>query len=190
MQINNVFKHFNTITKHKLRVMDLCFKVGMIRQGLLHDLSKYSPEEFLSGVRYYQGNKSPNAAEKLENGYSRAWLHHKGRNKHHFEYWIDYSLRPEEGLIGMKMPLRYVLEMTCDRIAASIIYSKDQYHDGIPWEYYSQRESQAIHLHPETKALLEELLIMNRDRGLKKTLAYMRWLLKHPYVYEGKEYKA
>ena len=91
MQFDNAIGHFRTITRHKLTVMDLCFKVGLIRQGLLHDLSKYSPEEFLSGVRYYQGTRSPNAAEKEIVGYSAAWLHHKGRNKHHFEYWMDYS---------------------------------------------------------------------------------------------------
>ena len=32
---------------------------------------------------------------------------HKGRNKHHLEYWIDYSIN-KTGLYGMKMPLRYV----------------------------------------------------------------------------------
>lgn len=190
MQIYNAFKHFRTITQHKIIVMDLCFKVGMIRQGLLHDLSKYSPTEFLSGVYYYQGFKSPNAAEKIEKGYSKAWLHHKGRNKHHFEYWIDYSLNPEEGLVGMKMPLRYVLEMTCDRIAASMVYSNGEYTDAVPWEYYSKREGQSIHLHKESKALLEKLLLINRDKGLKKTLAYMRWLLKHAYLYDEREYKA
>ena len=95
-----------------------CFQVGLYRQGLLHDLSKYSPEEFWTGVRYYQGTRSPNAAEREMMGFSRAWLHHKGRNKHHFEYWIDVSKNKEEGLIGNKMPLNYVIEMVMDRIAA------------------------------------------------------------------------
>ena len=189
MKLEQVIKHFVTITKHKLTVMDLCFKVGMVEQAFLHDLSKYSPEEFIPGVKYYQGNKSPNAAEKLENGFSKAWLHHKGRNKHHFEYWIDYSINYDEGLIGMKMPLKYVLEMVCDRIAASMVYSGKDYTSAIPWEYYSKREGQVIHLHPETKLLLEKLLRINRDKGLKKTLAYMRWLYKHPYLYDDRVYK-
>ena len=59
MKLEQVIKHFVTITKHKLTVMDLCFKVGMVEQAFLHDLSKYSPEEFIPGVKYYQGNKTP-----------------------------------------------------------------------------------------------------------------------------------
>ena len=85
------WQHFKTITKHKLLVMDGCFQVGLYRQGLTHDLSKYSPTEFWVGARYYQGDKSPNAAERAEKGYSEAWMHHKGRNRHHYEYWTDMS---------------------------------------------------------------------------------------------------
>ena len=81
--------HLKTITLHKLRVTRLCFKMGLIKQGLLHDLSKYSPVEFWAGVRYFQGNRSPIDAEKEAKGYSEGWLHHKGHNKHHWEYWID-----------------------------------------------------------------------------------------------------
>ena len=87
----NALRHFGTITKHKLLVMKACFQVGLYRQGLLHDLSKYGWTEFRVGCRYYQGTRSPNNAEREEKGYSSAWLHHKGRNKHHYEYWIDYG---------------------------------------------------------------------------------------------------
>ena len=83
--------HFKTITHHKKLVMEHCFKVGLYYQGITHDLSKFSPVEFLAGARYFQGNRSPNEAERAAKGYSSAWLHHKGRNKHHLEYWIDYS---------------------------------------------------------------------------------------------------
>ena len=86
------FRHFCTITKHKFLVMGGCFRVGLIRQGLTHDLSKYSPTEFLTGMRYYQGTRSPNAAEREDKGYSDAWMHHKGRNRHHYEYWTDMNM--------------------------------------------------------------------------------------------------
>lgn len=105
------WKHFCTITEHKIMVMRHCFKIGLYRQGLLHDMSKYTPTEFIPGCKYYQGYRSPNNAEREEKGYSAAWLHHKGRNKHHYEYWIDYSLGPVKGMTGMKMPNRYVAEM-------------------------------------------------------------------------------
>ena len=85
------WRHFKTITHHRLLVMINCFRIGLIRQGLSHDLSKYSPTEFWAGARYYQGIRSPNAAEREQNGYSAAWLHHKGRNRHHYEYWTDLN---------------------------------------------------------------------------------------------------
>lgn len=87
----NIKGHFETITRHKLLVMKYCFACGLYEQGLAHDLSKYSPTEFIPGCIYYQGDHSPNEAEREAKGYTSAWLHHKGRNKHHLEYWIDYS---------------------------------------------------------------------------------------------------
>ena len=103
----NIKGHFETITRHKLLVMKYCFACGLYEQGLAHDLSKYSPTEFIPGCIYYQGDHSPNEAEREAKGYTSAWLHHKGRNKHHLEYWIDYSTT-KAGLTGMKIPLRYV----------------------------------------------------------------------------------
>ena len=131
-------EHLRTINHHKLLVMKGCFKVGLYRQGLMHDLSKYTPSEFLVGCKYYQGNRSPNNAEREATGVSSAWLHHKGRNKHHYEYWIDYSLNKEEGIVGMRMPTRYVVEMFVDRVSASKTYQKDAYEDWNPLEYYDR----------------------------------------------------
>ena len=114
----NVLGHFTTITRHKMLVMKYCFACGLYKQGLAHDLSKYTPTEFIPGCIYYQGDHSPNEAERQAKGYTAAWLHHKGCNKHHLEYWIDYG-GGKTGLIGMKIPLRYICEMVCDRVAAS-----------------------------------------------------------------------
>ena len=127
-----VWEHLRTINHHKGEVMKNCFRVGMYKQGLLHDLSKYNPKEFLVGCRYYQGNRSPNAAEREEKGYSSAWLHHKGRNRHHFEYWIDVDMDRGFEVAGMRMPVKYVLEMFMDRIAASKTYQKEKYTDASP----------------------------------------------------------
>ena len=174
MKIKNIWGHFKTITIHKWLVMKNCFRIGLYRQGLLHDLSKYSWTEFSIGVRYYQGTRSPNAAEREEKGYSEAWLHHKGRNRHHFEYWMD--VRPghwEEGLLGVKMPLRYVMEMMMDRIAASKIYEGKKYTQHQPLEYY-EKGKDAYMIHDETRALLEYLLHMLDEQGEKATFAYIR----------------
>ena len=119
------WQHLKTIVHHKNLVRQGCFKVGLYRQGLMHDWSKYTPVEFLVGCRYYQGNKSPNNAEREEKGYSTAWLHHKGRNKHHLEYWIDYSAKGDRQMTGMRMPEKYVVEMFMDRIAACKNYQKE-----------------------------------------------------------------
>lgn len=169
-------KHLHTVTHHKLLVLEGCWKVGLYRQGLLHDLSKYSPTEFLVGARYFQGNRSPNNAEREEIGYSSSWLHHKGRNRHHFEYWVDYNFRGKEGespLIPVKMPGRYVVEMLMDRIAASKIYLGDAYTDDAPLKYFSGGRARHF-MHPETAALLEKLLRMLAERGEDYTFAYIR----------------
>lgn len=174
--IYNIYHHFMTITKHKLEVMKNCFAVGLYRQGILHDLSKYSFEEFSTGVRYYQGNRSPNAAEKEVKGYSAAWLHHKGRNKHHFEYWIDFAPDKSKGLIGNEMPLKYLIEMVMDRIAASKVYKGKDYTAASAFEYF-ERGKDFVVMHPKTKHQLEYLLIMLKDQGEERTFAFIRALL-------------
>lgn len=172
-------KHFKTITYHKYLVMKGCFKVGLYKQGLLHDMSKYSPAEFLVGARYYQGNRSPNNAEREAVGYSSAWLHHKGRNKHHYEYWIDYSTKEiAGGMAPAPMPVKYVVEMLMDRIAASKVYNGAAYTDASPWEYYSKGKENAP-IHPETKALLEKLLRMLAEQGEESTFAYIKKEVLH-----------
>lgn len=169
--------HFKTVTRHKLLVMEYCFRAGLYKQGLLHDLSKYSPAEFLTGVRYYQGDKSPNTAERAELGYSKAWLHHKGRNKHHIEYWIDYAPTGDHKMSGIKMPLNYVVEMFCDRIAACRVYNGKNYTDGDPYAYY-RRSHEHYMIHPETDRLLRRLLIILRDHGEETAFRYVRYLLR------------
>ena len=170
----NWWGHFRTITAHKILVMKYCFKVGLYRQGLLHDLSKYGPTEFLVGAKYYQGNRSPNEIERLETGVSSAWLHHKGRNKHHYEYWNDVG--KDKVIAGVKMPLKYVVEMVMDRIAASRVYKGAAYTDRSPLEYFNLTKDYIL-IHPETKALLEKLLKMLARRGQAYTFAYIRKVL-------------
>lgn len=160
----NILGHFHTITAHKWRVMKYCFASGLYWQGLTHDLSKYAPVEFLPGAKYYQGNRSPNEIERIERGYSAAWLHHKGRNKHHIEYWIDYTPTGDHHMGGMKIPERYVYEMICDRVAASEIYLKDAYTQDAALAYYERGKGHYM-LHPETRALLEALLTMVAQQG-------------------------
>ncbi len=171
----HAWKHFKTITKHRHLVAVGCFQIGLYRQGLMHDLSKYSPTEFLVGSRYYQGNRSPNNAEREEKGYSAAWLHHKGRNRHHYEYWIDYSLDSDaEGcMVPVPMPDKYIAEMIMDRIAASKVYMGEAYTDASPLEYYYRGTDRAP-LHPYTRRHLVFLLEMLAEKGEQETFRYIK----------------
>ncbi len=176
-------KHFRTITKHRHLVIAHCFRAGIFWQGLRHDLSKYSPTEFIPGMKFYRGDRSPNEGEREENGFSRAWLHHQGRNKHHFEYWADYSPK-EHRKEPVRMPTRYLIEMFCDRVAASKIYYGPDYDQTKPYAYFD-RGRKRRRVHEETSRQLEELLIMLRDRGEKETFSY----IKHVLRAEGKKDK-
>ena len=172
--MGNIIGHFLTITRHRHMVIYHCFKAGILWQGLRHDLSKYSPKEFFAGVRYFQGNRSPNEGERAANGYSLAWIHHKGRNPHHFEYWTDYN-QGTHTMAPVKMPLRYVIEMFCDRVAASKIYGKKNYTDSSPLEYFLKVKKYRV-IHPETSELLEKLLRMLSEEGESETFSYIRKL--------------
>lgn len=178
-------KHFRKITHHKILVMKYCFRVGLYKQGLLHDLSKYSWTEFRVGCKYYQGDRSPNNAEREDTGCSMAWLHHKGRNKHHYEYWIDYGLG-EKGatMVGMKMPVKYVVEMFLDRIAASRNYQGAAYTDDAPLQYFMRGKGQYL-IHEKTEALLLHLLEVLAEQGEDAALQYVKnEVLAHSDRYE------
>ncbi len=165
-------KHFYTITKHRHKVIAHCAKAGIFWQGLLHDLSKYTPAEFCVSAKYYTGTKSPLHGERAAKGYSLGWMHHKGRNKHHFEYWTDVN--PETHLYApVKMPLKYVKEMFCDRVAASKIYRGKAYDDAYPLAYF-HNEKIVSYMHPETYALIETLLTMLQAHGEKATFRYIK----------------
>ena len=173
------WEHFKTISHHRRLVRKGCFRVGLYLQGLTHDLSKFSWTEFRVGAKYYQGNRSPNNAEREAIGYSSAWLHHKGRNRHHYEYWIDYSTKEiAGGMAPAPMPVKYVAEMLMDRIAACKVYNGAQYTDAAPLAYYSKGRENAF-IHPQTKELLERLLNMLAEKGENETFSYIRRELLH-----------
>ena len=168
-------KHFITITRHRHLVCRYCWRLGLVWQGLTHDLSKYSPIEFWLGAKYYQGDRSPNDAERNETGITLAWLHHKGRNRHHLEYWVDYRQEPDGTWVygGNPMPIRFIAEMFCDRIAASKVYLGENYFDGAPLAYYTSHEM-GILIHPKTAAEIEKMLIILKEDGEKAAFDYVR----------------
>lgn len=166
-----LIKHLKTINKHKYHVTKLCFRCGLYRRGILHDLSKYSVIELASGAKYYDdGTRSPNGIERQTIGYSKAWLHHKGRNKHHWEYWVDFN---KDGATPAKMPIEYVVEMFCDRVAATYVYNSNNYNDHAPLEYYYRTRFYYI-IEESTDAILLDMLTYLFNHGLTNTIAYIK----------------
>lgn len=131
----------------------------------MHDLSKYSPEEFWEGVKYYQGDYSPIRKCKQVNGYSRAWLHHKGRNKHHYEYWYDYAAP----VITPMIPFKYYLEMVCDSLAAGMTYQGKEWNQHYQLTYWNRVKDTAV-MDPKLFKLLEKTYKVLDKEGLKKVL--------------------
>lgn len=154
------FKHFNKIIIHKWWVLYYCCKAGMPFVGLLHDMSKLSPVEFFEGVKYYQGTSSPINACKKANGYSMAWQHHKGRNKHHYEYWqddFDHGGRP------LKMPFRYALEMVCDYLAAGRAYMGKSFTYEAEYKWWLDKINKPLAMHPHTKKFVDKMMKTIKD---------------------------
>ena len=166
------WQHFKTITKHRWLVMCGCFRVGLIWQGLTHDLSKYSPTEFKAGMKYFQGTRSPNAAEREEKGYSEAWMHHKGRNRHHYEYWTDMN-RQTRRYESVEMPRKYLVEMVMDRRAACRVYEGKNYKDDSALNYFLRSLEREL-MNPETRRQLAHILTMLAEKGEKETFRYLR----------------
>ena len=169
--ISRLFNHVKTIERHRRQVRKLCFKCGLYWQGLTHDLSKYSPVEFINGVRFYTGKYSPHLGERSAYGYSKAWLNHKGHNKHHAEYWQDILPNGKSGNIDM--PAKYFVEMICDRIGASKVYLGKKYTDRAPLEYYKTHKDEN-QFTTETRKRLELVLNMLAVSGEETTVNYLK----------------
>lgn len=153
MIAHQLAQHITLVTQHKINVAKNCFRVGLIRQGITHDLSKFSPTELIESARFYTGKSSPINEARIHQGHSRAWLHHKAKNKHHYEYWIDDF---DTGGHPTQMPFNYALEMLCDCIGAAQTYQKDtfSYQGELEW-WLDKREDKRAFMHPQTKRFLD-----------------------------------
>ena len=176
MERRNVFKHFKLITIHRWYVFLNCCKAGMPIRGLCHDLSKYSPTEFWESVKYFQGNRSPIDACKEANGYSMAWMHHKGRNPHHYEHWQDNF---DKGGQAVQMPFKYALELVCDYLAAGRAYMKKDFSYIAEYDWWCGKKKNPIAMHPQTKEFIELMLNQMRLDGNNDCLA--KPVAKHIY---------
>ena len=181
MLFGRLLGHLGTVFRHKALVGRMCFRAGLIRQGITHDLSKFSPTEFIPSVRYFQGGKkSPVGAERRARGVSRCWLHHKGRNRHHFEYWLDYAPDDPTCMIGYKMPPKFFAEMIIDRIAASKVYLGADYDRTQPLKYFREKTGAGL-IHPETAAMMEKMFLLLAREGEEKLFSALREIIRNGY---------
>ena len=163
--MGNIIKHFNLITKHRWNVFKLCVRAGIPIRGLLHDLSKYSPTEFIESAKFYVGTHSPITEAKKTKGYSAAWLHHKGRNRHHYEYWYD-PLAPDKTPV---IPYKYAVEMVCDTLGAGKTYLGKEWTNSSQLKYWN-RTKDLKYVNFNTANFLEAVYIEVSKKGIKETI--------------------
>lgn len=138
------FKYLKTICIHKWYVFIECCKEGIIWQGIVHDLSKFSLSEFIPSAKYYNGEGNEQ--------YQRSWLHHKGHNKHHWEYWVDWDSKTGK-YITIEIPLKYLKEMYADMVGASKAYNKSNFDVREPYNYF--KNSKTFIMNKEDRLWLE-----------------------------------
>lgn len=180
MEFKNIFRHLHLVNKHRFYVFKNCAKAGIIWQGLTHDLSKYSPTEFFESVQYFDGEISPIDVCKREKGYSNAWLHHKGRNKHHYEYYVDNC---DNGGVAIQMPFKDVVELICDYLGAGQAYMKKDFSYEAEYKWWQNKKSKPLLMHNQTKIFIEKCLFElknnpNNDKNIlnkRNLLEYYKW---------------
>ena len=163
--LKKMWLHFKLITKHRWIVFKLCTKAGLPWRGLVHDLSKYSPTEFIESSKYYVGYKSPIQVAREKREYSLAWLHHKGRNKHHEEYWYDFNAPVKAPVI----PYKYTIEMLCDNLAAGIVYKGKEFKKDYPLWYWNNIKNKEL-FNPKMQAFFEDVFKEISEKGINQVL--------------------
>ena len=186
--VKNIVGHLKTVTKHRWIVFKLCCRVGIPWRGLVHDLSKFSPTEFWESVKYYDGKDSPITNSRKHLGYSKVWLHHRGRNKHHLEYWIDFYSKS----VAPVIPYKYIVEAVCDGLSAGIVYNGKKWTRDTQYNYYMKQRQKLI-VNPKIDNFLTESFLQVKENGIEKTLTrknmktlYEKYCIndKTEYVYE------
>ena len=148
-------KYLKYLLKHKWYVALNCFSYGLYWRGIVHDLSKFYPDEFFPFVEYYfGGHKNEKARYKniidfSNHKYNIASLKHEHRNKHHWQYWVRVST--SAGRKPIMMPCKYMMELYCDWVGAAKAQGNDLK------EWYTKNKDN-INFHPETREAVESLI--------------------------------
>ena len=159
--MSKIIDHIKLVMTHKKYVFHAMDDCGFGFEGIFHDMSKFSPSEFFESVKYFQGDSSPINAAKRDKGYSDAFFHHMGRNKHHSLYWVDASFGE---IKPVKMPFRYFIEYICDTIGAGKAYMKDSWTASAPLDYWDKVDNKSI-IHQDTRLMIEYSYALIRAVG-------------------------
>jgi hypothetical protein len=168
-------KYARYILRHKWFVLVECWRLGILWRGIVHDLSKFAPSEWLDYAQYFYGDNSEEGlnaigtfglAELAPFGYyakdrlNVAWLLHQKRNRHHWQFWV---LQEDSGqLIAVPMPDKYRREMLADWKGAGRALGKP---DTRAW--YEANKHKML-LHSQTRDWIEKRLgIRGHDDGCR-----------------------
>lgn len=111
------------VFRHKWYVFVECCKLGIPLRGVLHDLSKFRPDEWCPYVEWFYGTRGDDMPIKRD-AFSVAWLKHIHRNKHHWQWWV--LLEDSGSKVMMDMDDTSRKEMIADwRGAGKAITGKD-----------------------------------------------------------------
>lgn len=139
-------KYLRSLLRHKWYVFVEACKLGIPWLGLMHDLSKFRPDEFIPYARHFCGGKR--TQEDVDAAYELAWLKHQRRNKHHWQWWV--LMNDTDGTYPLPMPDRYRREMLADWRGAGRAYGNP---NTAAW--YLSTEGKGRNLHPDTKGWIE-----------------------------------
>lgn len=153
--LKKILFHLKTVLTHKHYVFKYCCMCGIPYRGIVHDLSKFSVKEFWPNVKYVTPGVSPIDIQKKLYGYCDSWLHHKGHNKHHYEYWMD---RFDDGCYVCRMPYKYSVEALCDCISASRAYNGKNFSYNKLYEWW-QKQRVSSNRHPNNRDFLQIIIL-------------------------------
>jgi len=147
-------KYFTYVLRHKWFVFWACWKYGLIWQGIIHDLSKFLPDEAIPYANFfYSGDRRKDSFYTPKRGneeFNLAWLKHQHRNPHHWQYYV---LQEDSGAVfPLKIPDKYVKEMLCDWIGAG---RASGHNDVLSW-YVTNRNKMVLHV--DSRAWIEREL--------------------------------
>ncbi len=150
--------------------------IGLLWQGIVHDLSKFRPSEWFPYVDYFYGGPHPEANHGdmrnwfgdvgtkawVDARFDAAWNHHQKRNPHHWQYWV---LREDDGETKpLEMPEHYLIEMLADwEGAGRAITGKAN----TP-EWYAKNRDKIV-LHPATRRIVDYRLAVFESVSVEDT---------------------